>query len=561
MKQLSKTDNRILRRAASLTVSVLLVFALIVLTLFSGAAIFGVPQTVYAADGATDVVTIGAMSAEAIPVSTAEDLRLLSDKPDASFVLTNDIDMSGMDWTPIPFSGTLDGNGHGIYNLKVTRFGNDTAPTVDGNAKGYDSVLAGLFSVLDGADIHNLTIRGADINVRVEQHCFAGVLAGWMKNTRVTDCVIEDSRVTLTAACMPEADQDRKSCNSGVGGIAGFGAVDVDDSGINTVSGCQVGVTLIFDDQCDPSLKVEEFLGGIVSAGCVEILDCRMDIQGYAACRGYAHNGGLVGMLYDYAGADNKGTGTELRIFGCQVSGAITFFEDNRDRRAYCDPYVGEKMTWPRYSNVHQSFKNNEVFDYKTTPNPEKCAQPQIADTVIPGSCEAWGYTTHTCAECGNTWTDSFTPKVHELGNWETVALPKGGIDGLMEQRCVKCGEIVEQRILIAPQSFTLMPAETALNYKDSVQITAVPVPQDAWVPNETWVSSDEVMPGKTWTSSDPSVAIVNSHGTVTATGRGEAVITCSTPDGFATGTCTIKVGYTFGQWLIKILLFGWIWY
>ena len=548
MKQLLKIDRRILRRAAALMLAIVLL---------AGTGIFGASQIAYAADGATDTTTIGATDTttigainaeEPIPISSVEDLWLLSDIPNAMFVLTDDIDMSGIDWVPIPFSGTLDGAGHGIYNLKVTCFGNDTEPTVDGNAKVYDSVLAGLFSALDGADIHDLTIRGADIDVRGEQHCFAGVLAGWMKNTRVTGCVIEDSRVTLTAACKPETGQDRRSCNAGVGGIAGFGAA-AQTPGINFVSGCRVSVTLIFDDQCDPSLKVEEFLGGIVSAGCVEILDTQMDIHGYASCRGYAHNGGLVGMLYDYAGPENKGTGAELRISGCQVSGSITFFEDNRDRRAYCDPYVGEKMTWPRYSNVHQTFRSNETFNYSATPGPEKCAQPQISDAVTPGSCDAWGYTTHTCAGCGNTWADTFTPRVHEPGNWETVATPIGGSDGLKVRRCVKCGEIAEQQVIVAIKSISLGDGVLEINYKDSAHIDARIEPQDA------------EGPALRWTSSDDGVAVVSNNGYVTATGRGEAIITCATDDGVVYACRTVRVGYSVGQWLIKILLFGWIWY
>ena len=58
------------------------------------------------------------VSAE-IPVSNAEDLSKLREDPNGSFVLTDDIDMSGIDWVPLAFSGTLNGNGHAVYNLTV----------------------------------------------------------------------------------------------------------------------------------------------------------------------------------------------------------------------------------------------------------------------------------------------------------------------------------------------------------------------------------------------------------------------------------------------------------
>ena len=47
-------------------------------------------------------------------VSTYEDLAAIADKPDGKYLLTQDIDMAGRDWTPFTFTGTLDGNGHSI---------------------------------------------------------------------------------------------------------------------------------------------------------------------------------------------------------------------------------------------------------------------------------------------------------------------------------------------------------------------------------------------------------------------------------------------------------------
>ena len=67
-----------------------------------------------------------------------------------------------------------------------------------------------------------------------------------------------------------------------------------------------------------------------------------------------------------------------------------------------------------------------------------------------------------------------------------------------------------------------------------------------------------------TWSSSDEKVATVDRTGKVTATGKGEATITCTITDAAgntATDNCKVTVKYTFWQWLIVILLFGWIWY
>ena len=119
----------------------------------------------------------GALAAEGdnvIELSTAEDLLQLGLRPDASFVLTRDIDMGELDWEPVAFTGKLDGNGHVLYNLKVNRTGGVRADTVDGNNKVYDSVFAGLFSTLINARVENLTLRGVDIQIQSGEHCFVG---------------------------------------------------------------------------------------------------------------------------------------------------------------------------------------------------------------------------------------------------------------------------------------------------------------------------------------------------------------------------------------------------
>ena len=64
--------------------------------------------------------------------------------------------------------------------------------------------------------------------------------------------------------------------------------------------------------------------------------------------------------------------------------------------------------------------------------------------------------------------------------------------------------------------------------------------------------------------SSNPKVASVDKNGKVTALKKGTAKITCTVTDSngnTVSDTCTVTVEYNFGQWLIIILLFGWIWY
>ena len=64
--------------------------------------------------------------------------------------------------------------------------------------------------------------------------------------------------------------------------------------------------------------------------------------------------------------------------------------------------------------------------------------------------------------------------------------------------------------------------------------------------------------------SSNPKIAAVDANGNVYGAKRGSATITCTVTDSngnTVSDSCNVKVKYSFGQWLIVILLFGWIWY
>ena len=94
--------------------------------------------------------------------------------------------------------------------------------------------------------------------------------------------------------------------------------------------------------------------------------------------------------------------------------------------------------------------------------------------------------------------------------------------------------------------------SDITLNYKKSAKIN----PKiDAEKGTEYSVS---------YTSSNPKVATVDNNGKVYAAKKGSATITCTVTDSngnTVSDTCKVTVKYSFGQWLIKILLFGWIWY
>ena len=79
-------------------------------------------------------------------ITSQAELEWISQDPDASYVLSNDIALSG-EWKPIDFQGVFDGQGHTISGLHVPR--------------GNQYSEAGLFGYVEG-EIRNLTVQIAD---------------------------------------------------------------------------------------------------------------------------------------------------------------------------------------------------------------------------------------------------------------------------------------------------------------------------------------------------------------------------------------------------------------
>lgn len=97
------------------------------------------------------------------------------------------------------------------------------------------------------------------------------------------------------------------------------------------------------------------------------------------------------------------------------------------------------------------------------------------------------------------------------------------------------------------------LDAETLnLNYKSTATL------------NPIVVGTGDVEYDIKFESSNPKVVSVDENGKVTALKKGSADITVTVTDEYGNSlsdTCKVNVTYTWWQWIIKIVLFGWIWY
>lgn len=162
-------------------------------------------------------------------ISTAAELAYLAQQVNGGnsygskyFQLTNDIDLNNHNWTQIGipyrnFSGSFDGNGKTISNLKIVY--TDT----------YDRAI-GLFGQLSGATIKKLTVIISDVGIN-DGICAGGIAGVVFGSTTITNCSVLGGPINAYYD-MAEAS---------AGGIVGM----VNSGGNADISYCCVNVSKI----------------------------------------------------------------------------------------------------------------------------------------------------------------------------------------------------------------------------------------------------------------------------------------------------------------------------
>lgn len=164
-------------------------------------------------------------------IKTGGQLLLIKNYASSYFQLGGNIDLNNHNWLPFDFSGSLDGAGYMVSNLKVSRSGDNQ----------------GLFSILTGK-IEHLTVRGVDIQAGSSNNI--GTIAGVLK----TKGGISNCSVILNANSIIKG-------NDCVGGIVGYLGYEYNDYDISIVN-CNVTST-----ESSNSILGSSKIGGIV--GCI----------------------------------------------------------------------------------------------------------------------------------------------------------------------------------------------------------------------------------------------------------------------------------------------------
>lgn len=361
--------------------------------------------TVYATNGT-----------DATPITTVDELLAIEDNPQGNYVLMNDLDLAGIEWPCLNFSGNFDGNGHALLNLELSQPATENATSYDGNLKTYETHFAGFFGLLRNAGVKDLHLLNVRALVEADTPIFLGGLAGYSLDSTITGCTV--------TGYMELRAHDRMF---GIGGLVGYGNGNVQQ--------CKIDVTLICTDT-DSKTKDEQFMGGVFATGYMDVSECEINIDGYSSEYGYAHNGGITGMyMRKPLGANYEGN-----LVDNKITGKITFFERNNNRRAYCAAEAGEKLGGYKKISNTCNFIRDERKTYDVELRPETCTEPIYVETVVPSGCDTYGYREYKCSLCGYAYRDEYTLFTHEVSKWTVVEKSTTEKEGLSKANCDLCG-------------------------------------------------------------------------------------------------------------------------
>lgn len=173
--------------------------------------------------------------------------------------------------------------------------------------------------------------------------------------------------------------------------------------------------------------------------------------------------------------------------------------------------YNGTEVEW---NEILIGFSNEPLLDATIHFLGEGICDHSYTAKVTPPTCTEQGYTTYTCTGCGYSYKDNF---VAALGTVHSVSIDNISLD--------------------YKSSTTITPS---INADSGVKYTV------------------------SYSSSNDSVVSVDQNGKITTRDTGSATITVTIKDEYGntvSDTCNVEVKYTWWQWIIVIVLFGWIWY
>ena len=377
------------------------------------------------------------------------------------FRLMNNIDLSGILWTPIgkgtlntnqittgAFAGIFDGNYHVIANLKIT---NTTTS------------YTGLFGVVTGT-VKNLGIQGATNVTSVSSEAHTGSVAGLLNSGRIENCYAIDCNFSSSA-----------TMTSMVGGIVGL----IDDDSIvlncyatgelkgNGYSGGIFGATF----SGNSVIRNCYFVGTLRNTGNVGSGYITPQVAGIGSLM-YENthiydsffvgemSSSISGIYFGPINGDDRGSSSN-----CYYNSASTNLFNRREGTStsldnlQAQSWLTSTLGWD-FENVWD-FDTSNGYNYPIlkgfvggnggTGGGGNVCNHNYVESVVAPTCTEDGYTLHKCTLCNDEYKDNYVTKPgHTPGAWIIEQEATCTTSGRKHSDCTVCGQQLEN-IYIPP--------------------------------------------------------------------------------------------------------------
>lgn len=255
--------------------------------------------TINASAESTSVLASASEKTESIEIKTAKELMNM--KSDGVYHLANDIDLSGVKWRSISgFSGTFDGNGYEIKNLKSSTYGLFSTLKSNAVVKNVKLTNVEIMSKFKTVGAVAALIKSGSENVEIDNCFVSGVVAScrtkYKKSSKgsTAGAIVgkNNSKSSVISNCYSNAVV---CAEYRVGGIVGTNKGTVKNSGFGGALENSSNVEQLAVDangEMTDEYSYTYCSGGICATNYGSIENCLSDYTD-KACGMY--NGGIVG--------------------------------------------------------------------------------------------------------------------------------------------------------------------------------------------------------------------------------------------------------------------------
>ena len=187
------------------------------------------------------------------------------------FVLEKDIDLNGIEWTPIgteksPFKGNFNGKNHWLRNVKLTKADEYTAVYSHGS---FNQGRMGLFGSCENVEICNIKIENASLSlqdVETYDQFYAGALVGFL--TATTNCRLSNVKLSNTTVSCVREDLSKEAAVANsmwIGGVIGY--ADIKSSASFTMEKIQSQADISFAESNTSNNNIGGIVGTVGNRG------------------------------------------------------------------------------------------------------------------------------------------------------------------------------------------------------------------------------------------------------------------------------------------------------